>query len=112
MGARAIPLLTNVGKNGEQIRRHVVEIHRLENEADDALNEALAALYDGATIVGYIDRIGPEPAHVPAPGLPHNALTEAARPAAAAWASPPWPLVYPPPFFPGPSPRRPRPRQL
>ena len=47
--AKAVPLLTNVGKNGEQIRRHVVEIHRLENEADDALNEALAALYDTAT---------------------------------------------------------------
>ena len=47
--AKAIPLLTNVGKNGEQIRRHVVEIHRLENEADDALNEALATLYDNAT---------------------------------------------------------------
>jgi uncharacterized protein len=47
--AKAIPLLTNVGKNGEEIRRHVLEVHRLENEADDALNEALAALYDNAT---------------------------------------------------------------
>jgi uncharacterized protein Yka (UPF0111/DUF47 family) len=27
----------------------VVEIHRLENEADDVLNEALAVLYDGAS---------------------------------------------------------------
>ena len=42
-------MLTNVGKNGEQIRRHVLEVHRLENEADDTLNEALAALYDDAT---------------------------------------------------------------
>jgi uncharacterized protein Yka (UPF0111/DUF47 family) len=47
--AKAIPLLTNVGKNGEEIRRHVLEVHRLENEADDTLNEALAALYDDAT---------------------------------------------------------------
>jgi uncharacterized protein Yka (UPF0111/DUF47 family) len=47
--AIAMPLLTDVGKNGEAIRRHVVEIHRLENEADDVLNEALASLYDDAT---------------------------------------------------------------
>ncbi|MGH2615582.1 MAG: DUF47 domain-containing protein [Thermomicrobiales bacterium] len=47
--AIAMPLLADVGKNGEAIRRHVVEIHRLENEADDVLNEALAALYDNAT---------------------------------------------------------------
>lgn len=44
--AQAVPLLANVGKHGEEIRRHVVEIHRLENEADDALNQALAVLYD------------------------------------------------------------------
>lgn len=45
--ARAVPLLSDVGKHGDELRRHVVEIHRLENEADDALNQALAALYDG-----------------------------------------------------------------
>ena len=46
--ARAVPLLADVGKNGDEIRRHVLEIHRLENEADDALSQALATLYDNA----------------------------------------------------------------
>jgi uncharacterized protein len=46
--AVAVPLLTDVGKNGEAIRRHVLEVHRLENEADDVLNQALATLYDDA----------------------------------------------------------------
>src|SRR5687768_6081816 len=49
--AKAMPLLADVGKNGEAIRRNVLEVHRLENEADDALNQALATLYDGATDV-------------------------------------------------------------
>src|SRR3712207_5415659 len=30
--AVAVPLLTDVGKHGDAIRRHVLEIHRLENE--------------------------------------------------------------------------------
>lgn len=47
--AEAMPLLANVGKHGEEIRRHVLEIHRLENEADEVLNQALATLYDDAT---------------------------------------------------------------
>ena len=47
--AIAVPLLADVGKHGEAIRRHVVEIHRLENEADDALSQALATLYDEAS---------------------------------------------------------------
>jgi predicted phosphate transport protein (TIGR00153 family) len=47
--AKAVSLLGNIGKNGEEIRRYVVEIHRLENEADDVLNEALAVLYDDAS---------------------------------------------------------------
>ena len=42
--AKAVALLSNIGKNGDEIRRYVVEIHRLENEADDILNEALAGL--------------------------------------------------------------------
>ncbi len=46
--AKAVPLLSDVGKHGEEIRRHVLEIHRLENEADDILNQALATLYDQA----------------------------------------------------------------
>jgi predicted phosphate transport protein (TIGR00153 family) len=45
--ARAVPLLSDVGKHGEELRGQVLEIHRLENEADDALNQALAGLYDG-----------------------------------------------------------------
>ncbi len=49
--AKAVPLLADVPKQGEEIRRHVLEIHRLENEADDTLNQALAALYDGVTEV-------------------------------------------------------------
>jgi predicted phosphate transport protein (TIGR00153 family) len=47
--AQVMPLLADVGKRGEEIRRHVLEIHRLENEADDVLNQALATLYDDAT---------------------------------------------------------------
>jgi len=47
--AKAIPLLANVPKQGEEIRRNVLEVHRLENEADDVLNQALATLYDEAT---------------------------------------------------------------
>ena len=46
--AEAVPLLAEVGKQGAALRRHAVEIHRLENEADDALSQALATLYDGA----------------------------------------------------------------
>jgi predicted phosphate transport protein (TIGR00153 family) len=47
--ARAVPLLEHTGDNAKEIRRWVLELHRLENEGDDALNNALAALYDGAT---------------------------------------------------------------
>lgn len=56
--AKAVPLLADVPKHGEEIRRHVLEIHRLENEADDTLNQALAALYDNVTdIPGLIARM-------------------------------------------------------
>jgi uncharacterized protein Yka (UPF0111/DUF47 family) len=44
----AVPLLSDVGKHGDEIRRHAVEVHRLENEADDVLNRSLASLYDEA----------------------------------------------------------------
>jgi len=47
--ARAVPLLEKTGSNAEELRRHVLELHRLENEGDDALSTALAALYDGVT---------------------------------------------------------------
>lgn len=51
MLAKAMPLLADVSKHGEEIRRLVLEIHRLENEADDTLNQKLAILYDGVTEV-------------------------------------------------------------
>lgn len=44
---RAVPLLERI-KDAEGIQRSIVEIHRLENEADDILVEALAGLYDDA----------------------------------------------------------------
>jgi uncharacterized protein Yka (UPF0111/DUF47 family) len=47
--AEAIPLLSQVGKRSSDLRTAVLELHRAENEADDALNGALAALYDGVT---------------------------------------------------------------
>ena len=47
--AEAKPLLADVGKHAQAVQRNVVEIHRLENEADDALNQALATQFDGAT---------------------------------------------------------------
>jgi uncharacterized protein len=43
---RAIPLLEDA-KKMPAIRTEVVEIHRLENEADDLMAEALGTLYDG-----------------------------------------------------------------
>jgi uncharacterized protein len=46
--ARAVPLIEHTGTNAEELRRHVLELHRLENEGDDILSQALAALYDGA----------------------------------------------------------------
>jgi uncharacterized protein Yka (UPF0111/DUF47 family) len=46
----ALPLLES-GRNGEQLERATEEIHRLENEADDVLAEAVATLYDGVTEV-------------------------------------------------------------
>jgi predicted phosphate transport protein (TIGR00153 family) len=51
MLAKAMPLLANVSKHGVEIRRLVLETHRLENEADDTLNQALEVLYDGVTEV-------------------------------------------------------------
>jgi predicted phosphate transport protein (TIGR00153 family) len=45
---RTVPLLERV-KDAEGIQKSIVEIHRLENEADDILAEALAGLYDHAT---------------------------------------------------------------
>ena len=47
--ARAVPLLEHTGNNAAELRRHVLELHRLENEGDDTLNRALGTLYDDAT---------------------------------------------------------------
>lgn len=47
----AMEHLEQVGKNRELLKRHAVEIHRLENEADDTLNDALATLYEGVVAV-------------------------------------------------------------
>jgi predicted phosphate transport protein (TIGR00153 family) len=48
---KAIPLLETAAKQGGPLREHVLELHRLENEADDALTQTLAHLYDGVTEV-------------------------------------------------------------
>ncbi len=43
--AQVVPLLEHV-KESQEIQRGIAEIHRLENEADDLLLEALGGLYD------------------------------------------------------------------
>jgi uncharacterized protein len=48
--ARAVPLLEN-RREANQLQRCIQEIHRLENEADDLLAQAIAHLYDGVTEV-------------------------------------------------------------
>jgi predicted phosphate transport protein (TIGR00153 family) len=48
--ARAVPLLEDRRQAGT-LDRMAQEIHRLENEADDLLAEAIATLYDGVTEV-------------------------------------------------------------
>jgi predicted phosphate transport protein (TIGR00153 family) len=47
----AMAKLPELGKQGQALKQQAVELHRLENEADDALNNALATLYDGVTEV-------------------------------------------------------------
>jgi uncharacterized protein len=39
------------GKHREALERHVAEIHRLETEADEVVQEGLAGLYDGVTAI-------------------------------------------------------------
>jgi hypothetical protein len=46
-----VPKLELVAKQSAAVRTAVLDIHRLENEADEALTKALAALYDGITEV-------------------------------------------------------------
>ncbi len=48
--AKAVPLMEH-DKRHDEVLRWVVEINRLENEADDTLSRALAGLYDGVTDV-------------------------------------------------------------
>jgi predicted phosphate transport protein (TIGR00153 family) len=48
--ARAVPMLAHRRSAGA-LERSTQEIHRLENEADDLLAEAVATLYDGVTEV-------------------------------------------------------------
>lgn len=47
----AMMQLPELRKEAQGLKRQAVELHRLENEADDALNKALATLYDGVTEV-------------------------------------------------------------
>lgn len=49
--AKAVPMLETVAKQATEMRTAVLELHRLENEADEALTRALTTLYDGITEV-------------------------------------------------------------
>ena len=44
--AEAIPHLEHAAKRAPELQAAILELHRAENEADDALSTALAALYD------------------------------------------------------------------
>ena len=46
---RGLPHLENAGKGAGELKKCILALHRLENEADDALNQVLATLYDDAT---------------------------------------------------------------
>ena len=49
--AKGMPDLEQAGKRASQLQRLALELHRLENEADELLNQVLASLYDGVTEV-------------------------------------------------------------
>ena len=49
--AHAMPLLETMNKEREGLRRDILELHRLENEADTVHSAALARIYDGVTEV-------------------------------------------------------------
>src|SRR5215510_3735681 len=49
--SRAVPMLEQRKEQHEALETVLHEIHRLENEADDLLAEAIATLYDGVTEV-------------------------------------------------------------
>jgi uncharacterized protein Yka (UPF0111/DUF47 family) len=44
-------MLERAAKQSTELRTAVLDIHRLENEADEVLTKALAVLYDGITEV-------------------------------------------------------------
>ena len=52
---QAVPLLDGL-REEKPLRHHIVELHRLENEADDLLNRALASLYEGVVSVPELAR--------------------------------------------------------
>lgn len=52
----AIKRLATLKKDGQVLKRQAVELHRLENEADDSLHHALATLYDGVVEVPEVIR--------------------------------------------------------
>jgi predicted phosphate transport protein (TIGR00153 family) len=49
--AEAMPYLEEIGKQRDALRKCILELHRLENEADTVHSAALARLYDGVTEV-------------------------------------------------------------
>ena len=51
--ARAVPMLED-RRQADALQRATQEIHRLENEGDDLLAEAVATLYDGVTDVPHL----------------------------------------------------------
>jgi predicted phosphate transport protein (TIGR00153 family) len=56
--AAAVALIEH-GRNRETVERQVIEIHRLETEADEVFHEGLARLYDGVTTIpGFVSAIG------------------------------------------------------
>ncbi len=48
--AAAVVLIEH-GRHREALERHVAEIHRLETEADEVVQQGLARLYDGVTAI-------------------------------------------------------------
>jgi predicted phosphate transport protein (TIGR00153 family) len=45
---RGLPHLETAAKGATELKRCILQLHQLENEADDALNAVLATLYDDA----------------------------------------------------------------
>jgi predicted phosphate transport protein (TIGR00153 family) len=44
---RGVPHLENANKGAAELKKCILQLHQLENEADDTLNNVLASLYDG-----------------------------------------------------------------